>query len=498
VPPELSAVRDLNRQSCRSFIRAMHALIRLAAVTAMGSLLVVPACGGDTSSGNAPANGGAGGMGAAAGRGGSAGSAGAHDIGLGGSGGSRAGAASSTVDAGAGGAAEVGGAPAGQAGAAGDAASVGYPAPFPSPPQVVTFSGPILSAPKFVPVFFAGDDPTLVGELKDFAAKLGASQYWAATTAEYGVGAGSAAAPVMLGETAARAIDDNAIQTWLADKVNSDDLAWPVADANTVYVLHYPVATKITQGGFSSCSDFAEYHSSITLNAAHDLQQVAYAVVPHCESFNGLTGIDELTAAESHALLNAATDPYPNYPAYARFDADHIYWETVVGGVELAEMCAHFANPTLKPTDLGYTVQRAWSNRAAKAGSDPCRPELANEVYFNAAPVLPDSIETTVLGQTRTVPGVAIAVGSSKTIDLELFSSADTQGPWNLTALDVSHALAGPELLSLSLNRSSGVNGDKLRLTITVLAAGPQYTETFLVRSMLGSEETLWFGIVGN
>ena len=43
-----------------------------------------------------------------------------------------------------------------------------YPAPHPAPPQVVFLQGPVLKAPKFVPVFFSGDDPMYVSALTDF------------------------------------------------------------------------------------------------------------------------------------------------------------------------------------------------------------------------------------------------------------------------------------------------------------------------------------------
>src|SRR6185436_19204247 len=63
-----------------------------------------------------------------------------------------------------------------------------YPAPFPSPPQVVWYGGPVLKAPKIVPIFFSNYDTTLASSIEDFVSKLGPSQYWTATTQEYTVG----------------------------------------------------------------------------------------------------------------------------------------------------------------------------------------------------------------------------------------------------------------------------------------------------------------------
>ena len=53
--------------------------------------------------------------------------------------------------------------------------STDYPAPFPAPPQVVDFGGPVLASPKFVPVFFSNDDPTMVSQIVGFVAQVGAT-----------------------------------------------------------------------------------------------------------------------------------------------------------------------------------------------------------------------------------------------------------------------------------------------------------------------------------
>src|SRR5436190_13425568 len=62
-----------------------------------------------------------------------------------------------------------------------------YPAPFPAPPQVVKSQGPVLTAPRAVPVFFA-NSMTYKTQLLDMLKRLGPTEYWRATTEEYGVG----------------------------------------------------------------------------------------------------------------------------------------------------------------------------------------------------------------------------------------------------------------------------------------------------------------------
>ncbi len=48
-----------------------------------------------------------------------------------------------------------------------------------------------------------------------FVNKVGATTYWSTATSEYGVGAATATAPVVLTETAPALLDDSTIQTWL-------------------------------------------------------------------------------------------------------------------------------------------------------------------------------------------------------------------------------------------------------------------------------------------
>ncbi len=375
--------------------------------------------------------------------------------------------------------------------------STTYPAPHAAPPQVVTYGGPVLASPKFVPVFFSNDDPTFVSQLEDFVSKVGGTAYWTAAVSEYGVGPGTGLAPIELAEAAPATIDDTAIQTWLQGKLTAAGTVFPASDPNTVYVLHYPESTTITLQGSSSCNSFGGYHSNFQLGSAN----VAYAVVPRCSSFGALMGIDAVTGAESHELAEAATDPYPesDVPAYATIDDGHIYWERVLGGGEVGDMCAQFPQAFTKFPELDYTVQRIWSNKAAKAGHDPCQPPFPGEpAYYNAAPNLTDTIHTTFQGQMISVKGVEIALGDTKTIDLDLFSDGAV-GPWTVEALDLSSAFNpnAPVELETSLDATQGENGQKLHLTLTVKAAGHRGTETFLLVSKLNGNENWWIGIVG-
>jgi hypothetical protein len=365
---------------------------------------------------------------------------------------------------------------------------------------VITGSGPVLAMPKIVPVFFSNDDMAVVGQLVTFLGAVGATKYWNATTSEYGVGPATATPAVMLTEAAPATIDDNGIQTWLAGKLNGNDPAWPAADSNTVYALHYPSTTTISQqspmGVAYSCQTFGGYHNSITLDAMHNAQNTAYAVIPRCANFDGLHGVDAVTAAESHELIEAVTDPYPMVdPAYAQPDQNHIYWLFALGGGETGDMCAQFPGVFTKFTELPNEVQRTWSNASAAASHDPCVPELAGEVYFNSAPVLKDNIVIAGIGSMK---GVHIPLGTSKVVELDLFSEADTGGPWDVEVKDFFSLLGQPAGLTFSLDRTSGQNGEKLHVTIDAVKKNQYGVGIFLVISSLGQRQNWWLGLVGN
>jgi hypothetical protein len=124
-------------------------------------------------------------------------------------------------------------------------------------------------------------------------------------------------------------------------------------------------------------------------------------------------------------------------------------------------------------------------------------PALPNEVYFNAAPVL-DLVPITFAGRMVNVHGVKIPVGTSKTIDVDLFSDAMTSGPFTVTALDYAAAMGQPKELSFSFDHATGVNGDVLKLTITKTLAARAGYSGFILRSTLGSSAGYWFGVVAD
>jgi hypothetical protein len=354
----------------------------------------------------------------------------------------------------------------------GDAsAMVIYPAAHASSPQVVDYGGPVVTSPIIVPVTF-GSDP-LQAEIDKFVAAFDTTTYWGDVTREYGASPAKAGTPVHLTDVPGATVDDAAIQALLADRLDGTHPEWPAASPQNVYVLFYPPGTTVTMQGGTSCTDFHGYHYEVPLKTAG---KVAYAVISRCDTLPELpsaTGVDYVAAVSSHEILEAITDPYPSSaPAYAATDQDHLAF-SFFGLAELGDMCALIGQAFFTPPDFSYPVTRFWSNKIAADthGHDPCIPQIASQPYFNAVPVLKDTVSFTVQGQSGKSKGVLIPVGQSKTIEIDLFSDEPTSGPFTVS-------VSGPPSATFKLDKSTGVNGDKLALTITSVSANTDYGST--------------------
>ena len=357
------------------------------------------------------------------------------------------------------------------------------PAPSGTFAQAVSFGGSVVKTPKIVPIVFTADSSKQ--QVADFVTKLATTTYWGKISSEYGVGALTAKPAIVLTETAPSTIDDNQIGPWLAGKFTSDPTHFGTPDSNTLYAIFYPDGTTITQQSGTSCTEFGGYHFETTAGNT----PISYAVVPRCGSFGGLNGFDVTSFSASHEVLEWATDPFPQTsPAYMSVDDDHAVWGRVFLG-ELGDLCTQMDVQTL-PADLGFTVQRTWSNASAKAGHHPCAP-VTKDPYFTAFPTTSDRIPVRdEFGQSIMTQGFKVGVGQTKTIELTMYADAAT-GPWSVQVIDLSQLTGSPEEFTYSLDKSKGSAGDKLHLTITGTAAAQQ-GQGFVLYSSIGKLANLW------
>src|SRR4051812_17448301 len=102
----------------------------------------------------------------------------------------------------------------GGAGVGGSGGMASDPGP---PPQVTTFGGKVLAAPKIQPIFFAGE-PTQP-DVEKFLGQLAKSAYWTAVTSEYGVGPLTILPSATWADAAPASIDDDVLLAALDDNL---------------------------------------------------------------------------------------------------------------------------------------------------------------------------------------------------------------------------------------------------------------------------------------
>ncbi len=375
----------------------------------------------------------------------------------------------------------------------------GFPvAAHPPMPQVTNNGGPVLHAPVLTSVTFSGYDQTTSVDM--FVSSIGATPFWMAALGEYNVGPATAATPVHLTETAPASIDDSGIQTWLAGKLDGTHAEFGTPTANSLYVLFYPSSTAITLMGAHSCSagGFGGYHNSVQLSTGPWAgMNVSYAVVPECFT-PGTPSIVTATESASHELEEACTDPYPLSgtpgPTYMNVDADHAVWEALLGGGEVADLCAQFPDSFYEPPNYTFFVQRPWSNAAAAGSHDPCQPARSN-VYFNAAPVMNDAVLLNDRGFQFQTKGVLTPLGQAKTIEVDLYSDGP-MAAWDVSATDLASLIGGGPYVNFSWDKTTGMNGDKLHLTVTPMAQSLLGGEPFFIVSTNGIQQHVWVGFV--
>jgi hypothetical protein len=358
--------------------------------------------------------------------------------------------------------------------------------PHPAVPQIQQHSGPVLDAPNVVPIFFKND--LTQSTVEDFLSQLPSSTYWSATTSEYGGGPLTVSPSIVVGDTPPTNITITQVAGWLEGYLNGKHPEWPAIDQNNIYTVFYPSSTTITDntlGGAKSCVQFGGDHTSVPYGNTN----LVFAVIPHCAYNGGLTGTDLVIAPLSHELIESVTNPLSNNPAWLLFDQDHLVWN-FDPGQEIADMCE---GPEDYQNLVGsYKVARGWSNASALAGHDPCVPVLSTP-YFNAAPVLTQTVTLSSGAQSYSTLGVQVPLNQSATIDVQLFSDGPVVD-WTVSASDIGMATE----LTFTWDQQMGNNGDTRQLTITRVANGPIAGSEFQIESTDGTTSHVWYGFASN
>ena len=266
---------------------------------------------------------------------------------------------------------------------------------------------------------------------------------------------------------------------------------WPAApDPGTIYAVFIPSGVAFD----GACTSYGGYHDEATSTA---MAEFPYALIPRCMAPTGGTAVDTLTAALSHELVEASTDPFPeSAPAFVRLDAAHYVWSRTPGG-ELGDMCEYNQNAD-QPLVGTFTVQRTWSNQSAAAGHDPCVPALATP-YVGAAPLFPETIMVSSHnGQMIMTKGLTVPLDTSKTLEVDLFSDAPTTADFTVVAYDAAELLGtGSATLAFQWDKTTGHNGDKLNVMVTRTKMAPSRgSEIVIITEVDGVFVSMWWGYV--
>ena len=129
-------------------------------------------------------------------------------------------------------------------------------------------------------------------------------------------------------------------------------------------------------------------------------------------------------------------------------------------------------------------MQLSWSNAAALAGHDPCVPAAAGP--YHGMTLLPSETQSVSLSlasiggaSATTSRGFDVTLGQPTTFHVGFFSDAPV-APWTiaydfpatLPTFDTSFQPLGNGAATVTLDRTTGQNGDEVTVTVTPTAKG--------------------------
>jgi hypothetical protein len=324
-------------------------------------------------------------------------------------------------------------------------------------PLIVNFDGGVLASPKLVTVTYP--QYPHVASVEGWGDYAVTSQWIHTTGNEYGVGAGSHLAKVVLPDPAPGQLTDAVIQqnlqTYIAHGVVPPS---PATTSNeVVYMLYLNASTTMNDpdaGLGVLCTDFLGYHSNIGLDGGANIY---YAVVGDCDAADAgeNVAVADIQSTAAHELMESATDPAGN-SWYLDVPSSNDWWEPWEYA-EVGDLCAFVPNVT----EASWSFQRIWSNLAAQAGNDPCIPAPADAGYWNVSPgssnvqvVSPgQSVQVTLTGWSSVpVPAWPLTVGPD-------FFGDDFDPVSNLSATTLQNGQTATLTLTVPAGTGSGLFG---------------------------------------
>jgi hypothetical protein len=339
-------------------------------------------------------------------------------------------------------------------------------------PRVAYRGGSFLRNPRLVTITFQGDDPALVARLEHFADTITRSPWWQTVVEGYCtpsgdcIGTGQPGIHVQLDALPGTTIHAVDIAALLAREAQAGRLG--VIDQNTLLLVYLPLGVTLTDAFVPRyCAGGPRaLHRALSLGE----KRVAYAVLPRCS--------DEaaLTASASHEILEATTNPDPARRGFA-FEQSSATLGFTASGVEPVDPCGLIMMDQHWIQASGFTVQRAWSNRAVAQGQDPCVPAPSTSPYVALVPEQP----TVRLRK----------VGDSVTLTLRAVSDR-TVSSWAVSAIDLWGLRDHQHYVEVTLDHASVTAGETVTLTITARKQHPQELCLVGLVSKLDEASYIW------
>ena len=376
---------------------------------------------------------------------------------------------------------------------AGDPVDPGYPAPHSPIPLVNYNGGRVLTAPKIVTITFANDEAPLVARLQTFGDTITSTPWWTATTSEYCeqpngnpcVGPGSGGGHVVLTDPPAASYVDSSqgqpstIQDFIKAKVA--DATFPAPTDQTLYAIYFPTNVSITLDNSQSCGGggggggFGAYHNTLELpDGKGGKVRTTYAIMPRCGQET------TTTTAASHEFVETATDPDIGLGDVSYYMQNQLW---AFAGGEVGDLCVDFTGGNDTVVESTFTVQRSWSNVAAKASHNPCVPVPNGEVYFNTA-----AVKQKVVLKVK---------GDTTTLDIDAFSDAP-MADWKISGVDFAQFQGGTAGVSFSFDKTTVHNGSHVILTLTALKTIPAQPGGLAIVSTSGKQTHYWPVLLAN
>ena len=338
-------------------------------------------------------------------------------------------------------------------------------------PRVVYRGGPFLRHPRIVTITFAADDAGLVARLEQFGDTIARTAWWTAVTEGYCakpgdcIGEGQPGRAVRLTETLPSQVHAVDLSALLRSEARAGRLG--TFDANTVLLVYLPQGVSLEDAFVPRyCGDGPRaFHKALRFGDA----SVGYAVMPRCSDEAALTG------SASHELLEMATNPDTAKRGFS-FVQSSTNLGFTASGVEAMDPCGFLAREK-EVVASGFVVRRAWSNREASQGRDPCVPASAGRPYLALVP---------------RQPSVRLAkVGDSVTIGMDAAASQPVSG-WAVSAFDLTGAQEGERYVDVALDKTSVTAGQSATLTITLRKQPPRGLSVVGVVSTMGDDSYVW------